>query len=137
MLWVLLFCMISFFHSYAYHFFRSQLPGFSSNISDVIAIGSILTFGSISASFLIFIWMIFLIRKSQDSSSNWMKINAIPLIFGIVITIFIQEATASWGEAIIYSGSYLMAFLLAINFFNLKAQRKERYDPDLLDQVNK
>lgn len=80
--------------------------------------------------------MIYLIRKSQDSSSNWMKINAIPIVFGVVITIFIQEATASWAEAIIYSGSYLLAFLLAINFFNLKTQRKERYHPDLLDQVN-
>lgn len=134
-LWVFSFTFVSFLHSFVFHLWLSEIPGFYSNLSGFIGIGLILTFASICATFLLFIWMIYIIRKSEKSTTNWIKLNGIPLIIAIIGAFIIHEATASWGEAIIYVGSYLMAFLAVVNFYALRLKRAKINDPEILDQL--
>lgn len=136
-LWLAFFLFVSLGHSVAYHVWLSGKPGFYSNVSDIIIIGLILTFASICVTFLLFIWMIYLINKPEKSAKTFLLINAIPLIFGVIAFILMNDVVASWNEAIIYVGSYLLAFLAVMNNYFLKLKRAEMIDPEILDQIDK
>lgn len=136
LLWIAFFLLISLCHSVAYHVWFSEKPGLYSHVPDVLIIGLILTFASICVTFLLFIWMIYLINKPEKSANTFLQINVIPLIFGVITFILINDAVASWNEAIIYVGSYLLAFLAVINNYFLKLKRAEMIDPEILDQID-
>lgn len=124
-LWIILFSIVSFYHSLIKYLELRANPSFDPSYTDILIIGLILIFVSLSSSFLIFLLMTYLINKSDQTNRNLIEINLITLVFSVITFLVSLEGTASWSEALIYSGSYVVSFFIVVNRYFFKLKRIE------------